>query len=75
MADLYPNPDWRRPRDPALNPGIEEMAAYFSLSPKRGERAGVRGDKFFQPLTPPFQGRGDFIVYPECYLQGAGLTS
>jgi hypothetical protein len=43
----------------------------ISPSPPTGERAGVRGVKFFQPLTlSPFQGRGDFIVYPECYLQG-----
>jgi hypothetical protein len=46
----------------------------ISLSPRGGEGRG-EGGKFYQPLTltlSPFQGRGDFIVYPECYLQGQG---
>jgi hypothetical protein len=45
----------------------------ISPSPPAGGEGRGEGGRFFQPLTltlSPVQGRGDFIVYPECYLQG-----
>jgi hypothetical protein len=46
----------------------------ISLSPTGGRGPGGAGvSDVFQPLTltlSPFQGRGDFIVYQEGYLQG-----